>query len=276
MKALSIILIAVILAGVALAAGQFPWLTPPEDGYQTIRDIPVPDGFTRVEQPDGSFGAWLRTLPLKPEGAQVHLFDGSLKANKSAHYRVIDIDVGARDLQQCADAVMRLRAEYFFSLREWDSIAFDFTNGDRVEYAMWRDGIQPGVAGADVMWLDTQKPDTTYAGFRQYLDAIFMYAGSYSLERELKPVASMGDIQPGDVFIQGGFPGHAIVVVDVARRASDSTAAFIVAQGFTPAQEFHVLRNNVNTEIDPWYIAGSGDRLKTPEWTFDWTDLRRF
>lgn len=276
MKTLSIVVIIVALAVVVAPAGQFPWFTPPEDGYQAIGDIAAPDRFTRVEQPDGSFGQWLRSLPLKPEGSPVHLYDGSLKLNQSAQHRVVDIDVGQRDLQQCADAVMRLRAEYLYSKQLWDSIAFNFTSGDRIEYAAWRKGLRPEVACGDVMWSLAPEGDTTYAGFRQYLDVIFTYAGSASLEKELTPVTEPDDIRSGDVFIQGGFPGHAVIVVDVVRNSSDSTTAFLLAQGYTPAQEVHVLRNAVDSALNPWYVVGEGERLVTPEWTFDWTDLRRF
>lgn len=44
---------------------------------------------------------------------------------------VIDIDVEKRDLQQCADAVMRLRAEWLWSIGTKDRIAFNYTGGGR-------------------------------------------------------------------------------------------------------------------------------------------------
>ena len=72
-------------------------------------------GLTRVAVAPGSFGDWLRHLPLLPPGAPVHLFDGRLKPRQDVHAAVVDLDVGTRDLQQCADAVMRLRAEYLFA-----------------------------------------------------------------------------------------------------------------------------------------------------------------
>jgi Domain of unknown function (4846) len=37
---------------------------------------------------------------------------GDMKARQDVQYAVLDISVGNRDLQQCADAVMRIRGEY--------------------------------------------------------------------------------------------------------------------------------------------------------------------
>ena len=39
-----------------------------------------------------------------------------------------------------------------------------------------------------------------HAAFRKYMDVVFAYAGTYSLEHELKPVP-LSDIKIGDVFV---------------------------------------------------------------------------
>jgi len=44
---------------------------------------------------------------------------------------------------------------------------------------------------------------------------VFTYAGTFSLEQELD-LASWQDLTAGQVIIQGGSPGHAVLVVDVA------------------------------------------------------------
>jgi len=86
----------------------------PENPYASIGNIPLPDGFQRVSAPPGSFAAWLRQLPLKKDKT-VHLYNGLPKINQSAQFAVLAVSVGDKDLQQCADAVMRLRAEYLWA-----------------------------------------------------------------------------------------------------------------------------------------------------------------
>jgi hypothetical protein len=82
-------------------------------------------------------------------------------------------------------------------------------------------------------------------------------------------------IEAGDVFIQGGSPGHAVIVVDVA-ELKDGRRAFLLAQSSMPAQQMHVLKNLERPERGAWYIAGEGDTLRTPEWTFRWSDRKRW
>lgn len=235
--------------------------------------IPPPAGFERLEPEPGSFGAWLRQLPVKPGRPPVLLYNGRPKSFQNAHHAVLDIDVGDEDLQQCADAVIRLRAEYLLTTECSDEIHFNFTSGDTASWKEWRAGVRPLVSGNDVSWSRSAAADDSYENFRRYLDVVFMYAGSASLERELHRVDDPSTPRPGDIFIQGGFPGHAVIVVDVARNAAGETI-FLLAQSYMPAQEIHVLSSF--EEINPWYRAhGAGD-LRTPEWDFEYGDLMRF
>src|SRR5881394_1781232 len=94
----------------------YAWLTHAPVGELATR-IAAPPGTTRVTVADGTFGAFLRHLPLLPAGTRVHLYDGRDKARQDVHEAVVDLDVGARDLQQCADAVMRLYAEWAYGAK---------------------------------------------------------------------------------------------------------------------------------------------------------------
>jgi hypothetical protein len=204
----------------------------------------------------------------------VHLFDGRLKVDQTAHVAVIDIDVGRRDLQQCADAVMRLRAEYLRGAGREDAICFRFTSGQDVPWSAWRDGRRPAVHGDDVAWSRPGARDASYGSFRRYLDVVMSYAGTASLAKELTPVRDPRRVEPGDVYIRGGFPGHAIIVVDVA-EAADGRRLFLAAQSYMPAQDPHVLRAPGSPHT-PWYEASADGALATPEWSFPPRSLRRF
>ena len=107
--------------------------------------------------------------------------------------------------------------------------------------------------------------DGGWPNFRQYLGFVFVYAGTYSLKKELLPVSPNDPIRAGDVFIQGGFPGHTVIVVDVAEN-DRKERIFLLAQSYMPAQDMHVLAGK--NAKDPWYRFPVGDVLETPEWTF--------
>lgn len=218
------------------------------------RRIAPPPGFTRIAAPGGSFAAWLRGLPMKAPGAPVLLHTGAQKWRQDVHAAVVDIDTGPRDLQQCADAIMRLRAEWLWSAGRKSEIGFNYTDGKRRNFSA--------------------RGKSDYASFRKYMDVVFAYAGTYSLERELKAVAP-ADIAVGDVFIKGGFPGHAVLVADMAVNAAGEKR-FLLLQSFMPAQEIHVLKNPAAADGSPWYAAPVAFPFVTPEWTFPAGSLKRW
>jgi hypothetical protein len=257
---------------------SFPWLeNKKEYPLRTlVVGIPCPEGFGRKEIDLNSFGTYLRMLPLLPQGAKVMLYDGREKPYQAGAARVLNIDIGNRDLQQCADAVMRLKAEYHYSRKEYNKIHFNYTSGTRVAFDDWRKGKKPKVSGKNVSFsAATGKEDNSYPNFKKYLQNIYTFAGTASLEKELQKVASVKDIQIGDVFIKGGFPGHAIIVMDMAESTSGEKI-FLLAQSYMPAQSIHILKNPNNGRISPWYSLKDGEQLVTPEWTFDAGTLKRF
>ncbi len=252
----SAILICILLGlaqqPVNAASPGYPWLGDRPITRTLEQSIPTPPGFTRVPVEPGSFAAWLRAMPMKADGAPVRYYDGRLKWHQTYHAAVLDIDTGTRDLQQCADAIMRLRAEYLLASGRSREIAFNYTNGRRVAYR-----------------------GKSYAEFKRYLIGVFSYAGSYSLEREMKPVP-LGDMRIGDVFIEGGFPGHAVLVIDMAENRATGEKRFLLMQSFMPAQDMHILKNPKSRDGTPWYAPDFGKTLVTPEWIFEARHLRRF
>ncbi len=253
---------------------KYHWTTDFDDKTSLINQIPVPQNYKRVKPKSGSFQQWLQFLPLFPKGTKVKTYEGSLKSNQSAHKRVVNIDIGKRDLQQCADAVMRLRSEYLFGKKEYKKIHFNYTNGTQVSFDDWRNGKQPKVQGNKVTFPNSGKKDNSYLNFKKYLIQIFSYAGTASLEKEMKSIP-MEEMKIGDVFIQGGHPGHAILVVDMAEN-KEGKKLYLLAQSYMPAQNIHILKNPMSSDLSPWYELKSDKNIDTPEWNFNTSDLKRF
>jgi len=212
--------------------------------YSTISAIPVPAGFSRMQTDSGSYAEWLRQLPLK-KNKTVYLFNGFPKSNQTAQFAVIDISTGDKDLQQCADAVMRLRAEYLYGQKRYASI--DFTDNNRTHYRL--------PIGANRIL------------FNQYLEKVFSYCGTASLYNQLKPVTDFKKIEAGEVLIKGGAPGHAMQVMDIAVN-SEGKRLYLLAQSYMPAQDMHVVINPANSRFSPWYEADDQAIIATPEWRF--------
>ena len=260
-------------ATVAVGDERYRWSAPGSTAARLSDAVAPPHGFQRIAVEPGSFGAWLRGLPMKKAGSPVRLYMGAIKPRQDVHVAVIDIDVGRRDLQQCADAIMRLRAEWLFAARRAHAIAFDYTGGGRVPFARWARGERPSETGK--RWSKRGSADASYNSLRKYLTQVFIYAGSYSLARELEPVRS-STVEIGDVFIKGGFPGHAVLVVDVVQRPSTGERRFLLVQSYMPAQDIHVLKNPASSDGSPWYDARFGWPLATPEWTFPMGSHKRW
>jgi len=244
--------------------------------YPTIGAIPPPPGYHRIPAPD-PFSSWLRTIPLKKDRT-VYLYDGSRKYNQTAQFAVLDISVGRQDLQQCADAVMRLRAEYLYARKDYNAICFYTQQGIRLNFLDWTKGQRFRLSSDRLIAYihpGSNKPCEDRACFDEYLLTVFSYCGTLSLERQLTPVSRFWDILPGDVLIKGGSPGHAMLVIDMAEDAAGNKV-YLLAQSYMPAQDIHVVVNPVEEKQSPWYSIRDDTHIITPEWTFYTSQLRRW
>ena len=255
----------------------YPWLAAPTLASQTLATrFTPPAGCQRVAVPPGSWGEWLRWLPLKPAGTRARLFNGQLKTPQNVVAAVADIDVGTQDLQQCADAIIRLRAEYVFS-HDPNKVHFHLTTS----YDFWFSDFVAGrtfrVVHEEVLPATRPAEAPTHAALGRYLLPTFGYAGTLSLSRELRPVL-LPQVQPGDILIHGGAPGHAVLVLDVAENPVSHQKYVLLAQSYMPAQSIHVLRNVDAPTLGAWFaVPGLAvAEFNTPEWPFERQELARF
>jgi hypothetical protein len=184
---------------------------------------------------------------------------------------VAELDAGTKDLQQCADSIIRLHAEWLWASGQKERIAYRFTSGHLAEWSRYAAGERARIAGNKVTWAKGAAADGSRPAFRAYLSLVFTYAGTLSLQ-ELKPRPAREAVRPGDFFVLGGSPGHAVLVLDVARNAEGRQVA-LLGQGFIPAQDFQVLSPGKD---GPWFPL-DGETVATPFWKpFPWSALRRF
>lgn len=125
--------------------------------FEMVKTILLPTGYERIASPQGTFGEWLRCVRLKKDN-HVYLYNGSLKKNQSVQFAVLDIPVGKKDLQQCADAVMRMRADYLFDEKRYAEIIFSDNNGKPYR---WKGGYNK-------------------RAFENYLENVFGWCGTAS------------------------------------------------------------------------------------------------
>ncbi|WP_151088696.1 DUF4846 domain-containing protein [Hymenobacter baengnokdamensis] len=259
------------------ATPTYPWLArQPQPAECLHRRFVAPAGCQRQAVRPGSWGEWLRGLPLRPAGTPARLYDGRLKDNQAVVAAVVDIAPGTRDLQQCADAVIRLRAEYLFSQNP-NRIHFHLTTGYDTWFSDYLAGHTFQVHGEEVKAAAKPAEAITHAALERYLLPVFGYAGTRSLSREVRPVP-LAEVQPGDVLVHGGRPGHAVLVVDVAENSQTGRRYLLLAQSYMPAQSIHLLRNVAQPKLGAWFAVPSPAQaeFETPEWTFASTELGRF
>ncbi len=234
---------------------EFPVKIFNEDGKTVLTRFELPKGYVREKTQTNSFAYYLQHLPLKPHGAFVHHYDGNIKANVDAYCAVVDLPINGNANHHCADAVMRLRAEYLFNQKRFNEIEFWYGNNGRLNYQQFLAGKQPT---AKNLWT--------------YLEKVFAYAGTLSLEQQLKK-KDLNLIEIGDVFIKGGSPGHVVIVVDKCVNEVGKIK-FILAQSYMPAQDIQIIVGDDGKS--PWYDLEFGNLLRTAEYDFTSEQLKCF
>ncbi|HTJ82180.1 MAG TPA: DUF4846 domain-containing protein, partial [Polyangiaceae bacterium] len=255
----------------------YAWLGDDARVRPLDRAIAAPPGFHRVPEEPESFGAWLRSLPLRPAGSPVRSYDGEvLHAGDDPRIAaVVEVDVSPVDLQQCADSVIRMHAEWQWATGRKAEIGYHFLSGDYAKYADYAAGDRPVVDGQHVRFARSARASDDHATFRKYLDLVFTYASTISVAQRGEKIAKEA-LAPGDFIVLPGGPGHAILILDVAVDDAGHRVA-LLGQGYMPAQDFQVLHARPGDGNRGAWFSLDGDAIDTPFWPvpFPWSSLRR-
>lgn len=242
----------------------------------TVKDrVIIPEGFKRGLLQEGSFQKYILDYKLKPYGAKVINYDGNLYFNQIGHYGILDIPVPENGLQQCADALIRIRSEYLWDNNRKDEIGFNFTSGHYCSWKKYAEGYRPKINGNKVSFHKMAYKNHSKTNFYKYLNLIFTYSGTISLFQELDKVNSIDELQIGDMLIVGGSPGHVVMIADVIVN-DNGERRFLLFQGNTPAQSVHLLKNLEEPSISPWHKLELNSEINIPDYTFASSKFVRF
>lgn len=236
----------------------------PSLAVQSVREVfPPPAGAARA--PADAFGTWLGDRKVLPEDIPVRTFAGEVVHHDA---RVVLLGLVSGDLQQCADAAIRLRAEWSLESNKTNSsqneIVFHATSGDPLPWTRYAAGERPTVDGKHIAWRAGGSGD-----WEGYLKAVFTWAGTASLAA-YDTLPSTEAPVAGDLLVAPGYPGHAVVVMDAAQRGEQRL--LLIGEGYMPAQDFHIERG----PEAGWWIWDPQQGLLAYPWTLPASTHRRW
>ncbi|MBO6605918.1 DUF4846 domain-containing protein [Psychroserpens sp.] len=237
--------------------------------------VNLPEGYSRVNYPAGSFQDYLRNYKLKPYGSKIINYDNSEYFWQGGHIGILEVPVPSNGLQQCADALIRIRSEYLWEKNRTDEIGFKFTSGHYCSWTKYAEGFRPKINGNKVTFHKTASADHSKTNFYKYLNLIYTYSGTLSLYHELTPITYASNLKIGDMMIKGGTPGHIVMICDEIINAQGEKK-YLIFQGNTPAQSVHLVRNLEDDVYSPWYKLENDKRIPVSNYVFGSAKFVRF
>ena len=231
-------------------------------------------GFTQFAAEPESWCEWLRLLPLAAPGTPVKNYRGEIVVPGDDEHlaAVVAIDIGNQDIQQSADVVLRLFAEWRWFVGD---LLMLYLSDAKLELPLekWRAGERLVSAGKQQKWVAQEPPQSKldHAAFRAYLDSVFSSSDFRALIAESVAITPES-LAPGAFFLHEGHPSEVVVVLDVATSRSGERA-MILMQALNPAESIHVLRP---TRDSVWFPVHTNQPLQLPRTRpFSWKELRR-
>lgn len=228
------------------------------EGSTPVERIETPYEFKRIKQEKGSFAEYLRNYPLKPAGSPVLLYNRLEKQNQDAHAAIFNLPLEENDLQDASGSIIRLYAEYMYKSGLKQEINFHFMNGSECKWTEWEKKFlqkretRTNFAADLKKWTKYEKSPKESEIFNEYLNKILQNTSILTIQTYESVPTTFEALQIGDILWDLGRPEHICLVVDLCINPKTGERAVLLAQGNTPAQEFHILVNPKRVN-DPWY-----------------------
>lgn len=250
-------------------------------GDTIVERIDTPFKFSRIPAEKGSFADYIRNYPLKNSAEPLLLYNGNKKQNQEAHAAIFSLPLENRDLQNASGSIIALYAQYMYKMAMEDKISFHFTNGgenkwlDYKKNAASKRTVRTEIAGNLKKWTEYEKPADRNEIFKSYVRNVLAHTSILSMQIYDSEAVDFENLRIGDILMDMANHKHVCLVVDMCENSENGERAVLLAQGFSPAQEFHVIRNPKRIN-DPWYyIDDMIVPLETPEYTFPKESWRR-
>ena len=240
--------------------------------------VTVPDSFFRPPFPISTYQSYLQSLVIKSADSKVMKYDGYEK-KFICYSAVLQIDLMEEDMMRGEHYIQYLRAKFLYNSSKYDMIDFSYDDGRSLTFEQWAEG-------ARFVWQDSIYIIDTIAGvnytensFKKYMDQVYMNSTTNGLAMDTK-LLEVGSLSIGDLMIQPKdmhTPGHAVLVIDMAVNPLTGEKMVLLAQGFSPTQDMHILSNPYEADISPWYrVQEDNMYFTTAQWTFRKKHIRRF
>ena len=170
--------------------------------------------------------------------------------------------------------IFSLLISFFLSVAKAKANEFSITDSTKKHSLKDTTHIIQFIKNNKVTWVKSAQQDSSYKNFKAHVRQIFMYASTSSLSKEMQAI-ELKLMQLSDVFIYGGFPSHAVIVLDMAVNKTIGKRLFLPVHSYMSAQDIHILKNPT-LDNSPWYVLDFEGTFKTPEWSFQAVELKRF
>ncbi|GEM_PF-6657906 len=217
---------------------------------------PAPPATSILEAEEGSFGDWLAGLPVDTTHRVLHYYTGDVALQQNGHAGIIDIPV-KNNVQDSRKLIMRIYAEYLYQQGRYDELQFSNAKGEIINPKIWFSGKHPG-----------EPFRFPYSDFRKYLNETLAAAGWKSWMKQLKRISRF-EARAGDIVYQKSGGGSHAMLIAAAAIGRNGQRYHLYIEGATPPAEMHVVANNEQEVLSPWYPMIDGVPVRTPYWVFN-------
>ncbi|MDR3086196.1 MAG: DUF4846 domain-containing protein [Christensenellaceae bacterium] len=254
------------------ALGESPEPPAASGGDTIAQRLLPPTGYVRINAPAESFQSFLRNYALKPSGSPVLAYDGTERANAGAA-AVLKVDLGQKNHEGPAGAVLRLAAEYLFEQSRFSRISFTLGTQFDFSFDTWAEGKTLQVDGNSVKWVSGGDSGSGRDNFTRYLQTLFRYVSVDTLKKDMTLIedAEISPIEAGDIFLGVDANGKPVcaMVADLVSAGAGGGRAMLLLEGGLPAQEAHIVQNPGDSVLSPWYECISEGKIQTPSAELD-------